>query len=64
MGQVNGTYEAKEGQMKRYLNKVRHLIKKFSEAHFVQVLREENMEADTLAKEASMNELMDEFDEI
>ena len=39
MGQVNGTYEAKEEQMKRYLNKVRRLIKKFSEAHFVQVQR-------------------------
>ena len=43
---------------------MRRLIKKFSEAHFVQVPREENMEADTLAKEASVNELMDEFDEI
>ena len=64
IGQVNETYEAKEEQMKRYLNKVRHLIKKFSEAHFVQVPREENMEADTLAKEASVSELMDEFDEV
>ena len=61
---MNGTYEAKEERMKRYLNKVRRLIKKFSETHFVQVPREENMEADTLAKEASVNELMDEFDEI
>ena len=64
MGQVNGTYEAKEGQMKRYLNKVRHLIKKFSEAHFVQVPREENIEADTLAKEVLVSELTDEFDEV
>ena len=64
MGQVNGTYEAKEEQMKRYLNKVRRLIKKFSEAHFVQVPREENMEADTLVKEASVSELTNEFDEI
>ena len=64
MGQVNGKYEAKEERMKRYLNKVRRLIKKFNEAHFVQVPKEENMEADTLAKEASVNELMDEFDEI
>ena len=64
MGQVNGTYEAKEEQMKRYLNKVRRLIKKFSEAHFVQVPREENMEADTLAKKASVSELTNEFDEI
>ena len=50
--------------MKKYLNKVRCLIKKFSEAHFVQIPREENMEADTLAKEASVSELMDEFDEV
>ena len=64
MGQVNGTYEAKEERMKRYLNKVRRLIKKFSEARFVQVPREENVEANTLAKEASVNELMDEFDEV
>ena len=64
IGQVNGTYEAKEERMKKYLNKVRCLIKKFSEAHFVQVPREENMEADTLAKEASVSELTDEFDEV
>jgi len=64
MGQVNGTYEAKEEQMKRYLNKVRRLTKKFSEVHFVQVPREENVEGDTLAKEASVNELVDEFEEV
>ena len=64
IGQVNGTCEAKEERMKKYLNKVRRLIKKFSEAHFVQVPREENIEADTLAKEASVSELTDEFDEV
>ena len=64
IGKVNGTYKAKDEQMKKYLNKVRHLIKKFSEVHFVQIPKEENMEADTLAKEASVNELTDEFDEI
>ena len=64
IGQVNGMYKAKEKRMKKYLNKVRRLIKKFSEAHFVQILREENMEADALAKEASVSELTDEFDEI
>ena len=64
IGQVNGTYEAKQEQTKKYLNKVRRLIKKFSEAHFVQIPREKNMEADTLAKEASVSELIDEFDEI
>ena len=64
IGQVNGTCEAKEERMKKYLNKVRRLIKKFSEAHFVQIPREENIEADTLAKEASVSEFTDEFDEV
>ena len=50
--------------MKRYLKKVVRLVKKFKEADFIQILREENVEADTLAKEASVNEVMDEFDEI
>ena len=50
--------------MKKYLNKVKRLIKKFNEAHFVQIPREENMEADTLAKEASVSEMIDRFDEI
>ena len=35
MGQVNGTYEAKEGRMKKYLEKVLLLVKKFKEANFV-----------------------------
>lgn len=63
IGQVNGTYEAKE-EMKKCLNKVLRLVKKFEEANFVQIPREENMEADTLAKEASANEATDESDEI
>ena len=64
IGQVNGTYEAKEERMKKYLYKVRRLIKKFNEAHFVQVPREENIEADTIAKEALVNELTDKFNEV
>ena len=64
IGQVNGTYEAKEKRMRKYLNKVVRLVKKFKEASFIQIPREENMEANTLAKEASANEAMDEFNEI
>ena len=64
IGQINGTYETKEERMKKYLNRVIRLMKRFKEADFVQILREENVETDTLAKEASMNEAMDEFDEI
>ena len=50
--------------MKKYLEKVLQLVKKFKETNFVQIPREENMEADVLAKEASANEPMDEFDEV
>ena len=64
IGQVNGTDEAKEGRMKKYLEKVLRLVKKFKEANFVQIPREENVEADTLAKEASATGAMDEFDEV
>ena len=64
MGQINGTYEAKEGRMKKYLEKVLRLVKKFKEANFIQIPREENAEVDTLVKEASATRVMDEFDEI
>ena len=40
------------------------LMKRFEKVDFVQIPREENMEADTTAKEASANESMDELDEI
>ena len=64
IGQVNGTYETKEERMRKYLNKVVRLVKKFKEVDFVQISREKNLEADTLAKEASANEAMDKFNEI
>ena len=64
IGQVNGTCEAKEERMRKYLNKVVRLVKKFKEVDFVQISREKNLEADTLAKEASANEAMDKFNEI
>ena len=41
-----------------------HLRKNFKETNFIQIPRQENMEADTLAQEASASEVMDEFDEI
>ena len=53
INQVNGTCETKEGRIKKYLNKVRQLVKKFKEASFVQLLRAKNMEVDSLAKAAS-----------
>ena len=50
--------------MKKYLSRVKRLIKKFKEANFLQISREENMEAHALAKEALVDESMDEFDEV
>ena len=39
INQVNGMCEAKESRMKKYLNKVRQLVKKFKKASFVQLPR-------------------------
>ena len=64
MGQVNGTYEAKEERMRKYFNRVMRLMKRFEETNFIQIPREKNVEANTLVKEASANGAMDEFDEI
>ena len=50
--------------MKKYLSRVKQLIKKFKEASFVQLLGEENMEADVLAKAASAGGAMDEYDKV
>ena len=63
MGQINGICEAKEERMKKYLKKLLQLMRKFKEIDFIQIPREENLEADALAKEASANEAIDEFDE-
>ena len=64
IGQVNGTCEVKEERTKKYLSKVVRLVKKLKEIEFFQIPREENMEADALAKEASVSEVVDEFNEI
>ena len=53
IGQVNGTCKAKEERMKKYLEKVLQLMKKFKETSFIQIPREENVGADALPKEAS-----------
>ena len=64
MSQVNGTYEVKEERIRKYLNRVMRLMNRFEEVDFIQIPREKNVEAYTLAKEASANGAMDEFDEI
>ncbi|XP_065619745.1 uncharacterized protein LOC136063369 [Quercus suber] len=64
IGKVNGMLEAKEERMRKYLNRVMRLIKKFEEISFIQIPREENMEADALAREATASEAVDKFDEV
>uniref|UniRef100_A0A2N9IJ88 Uncharacterized protein n=1 Tax=Fagus sylvatica TaxID=28930 RepID=A0A2N9IJ88_FAGSY len=53
VGQVNGDYEAKEGRMQQYLQLVRHQISQFREVRLSRIPREQNTEADQLAKSAS-----------
>jgi len=53
IGQVNRTCEAREEQMKRYLEKVKQCIKGFTTAQFQQILREEKIKVDVVAKMAS-----------
>ena len=43
---------------------MKRLVKKFKEANFIQVPREENMEADTLAKAASTKKTVDKYDKV
>ena len=64
INQVNGMCEAKEDRMKKYLSRVKQLVKKFKKANFVQFSREENMEANALAKAALASEAMDEYDKV
>ena len=58
IGQVNGTCEAKEERMKKYLNKVRQCIKGFTTAQFQQIPLEENAEANSLAKTTATDNIV------
>ena len=64
INQVNGIFKAKEDRMRRYLDKVKWLVKKFKEADFVQVPMEENMKADALVKAASAEGAMVKYDRV
>lgn len=64
IGQVNGTCEAKEECMMKYLNKVRNRINAFIKVEFIQVPRRENADSDCLAKDTSAEEIVDKKIEI
>ena len=50
--EVNGDYECKGERMKKYLDQVRERVSKL-QAKFIQIPREENKQADRLAKATS-----------
>uniref|UniRef100_A0A2N9EWG4 Uncharacterized protein n=1 Tax=Fagus sylvatica TaxID=28930 RepID=A0A2N9EWG4_FAGSY len=64
VGQVNGEYEAREDRMTKYLKLVRNAMKWFDQVMLVQVPREQNTEADALAKLASSDEATDQYIEV
>ncbi|XP_072084354.1 uncharacterized protein [Arachis hypogaea] len=51
--QINGTYQARDSLLQRYLKKVKELSKQFEEVTVQHVLRERNTRADLLSKLAS-----------
>jgi hypothetical protein len=61
VGQVNGDYEAKEGRMQQYLHLVQHQISQFQEVRLSRIPREQNTEADQLAKSASSSTVDDKI---
>ena len=53
MEQINGSYKAREKNIKSYLQKVRQLISTFKSFEIQQVLRAENAQVDALSKLAA-----------
>ena len=59
VNQVQGSFEARDSQMKEYLRVVKQIIGKFCMANVTQVTREKNRHADSLATLAS--EMMEDI---
>ena len=53
IGQVKGDFEAKETRIQRYLKLTNQLVSKFDQVEFAQVPRDQNAEADEMARSAS-----------
>ena len=64
IGHIKGEYEAREDRMKKYLTVIQTLLPHFKKVEFVQIPREENVDADRLARLASSGEEFDGFLEI
>ena len=57
IGQVRGDFEAKETRMQKYLKLVNQLVSIFLHTEFVQIPRDQNIEADKVARSASADNL-------
>ena len=55
VGQITKEYKVKEDKMKRYLKLTSQLVSNFEDGRITQVPREENLEADEVARLASSN---------
>ena len=55
IGQVKGDLKAKETRMQRYLKLTNQLVSKFDRVEFAQVPQDQNVEADKMAKSASID---------
>ena len=62
IGQVRGEYEAKEERMQKYLKLTNQLICSFNYVEFVQIPRDQNAEADEVARSASTDNQNKRFD--
>ncbi|XP_030949853.1 uncharacterized protein LOC115973743 [Quercus lobata] len=62
IGQVKGEYEAKEARMQKYLKLTNQLISSFNYIEFVQIPRDQNAEADEVARSASTENESKRFD--
>ncbi|XP_075075859.1 uncharacterized protein LOC142162823 [Nicotiana tabacum] len=56
VSQVNGSYEAREDRMQRYLDKIQVTLRRFKEWTLIHVPREQNSEVDALANLGSSAE--------
>lgn len=55
IGQVRGDFEAKETRMQKYLKLMNQLVSTFHHAEFVQIPRDQNAEADEVARSVSVD---------
>ena len=53
VGQVKGDFEAKEIRMQKYLKLTNQLVSNFNRVEFIQIPRDQNVEADKVARSAS-----------